>query len=476
MTKSTQTSKTGGKEKTSPPDLIIIGAGPGGYVAAIKGAQLGLNVTVVEKDKPGGVCANVGCIPSKALIHLADSVREARALSDLGIRLDMQDFTWESARKRAMQAAARSASGTAHLLKKNKVTLIQDTARLLGPGRLQLASGKTMEARGVIVSTGSRPRQLAAFPFDEKVVLSSTGALGLTELPARLLVIGGGAIGCEFAYVFNTFGVEVTIVEVLDRLLPLADPEVGALLERAFNKQGIKVFTKTRAEGFERKGDHLVVPLTGPQDKKRPLDCDAILVAIGRQPNVEEAGLAEAGVELEKGAVKVGDHYLTNLPGVYAIGDVIPTAQLAHLASKEGELAVLHFAGKSAPARVDPDLVPTAVYCEPQVASFGLTDKPAQAEGRKVAAARFPYRANGKAMACRKTEGFVKILYDQETKEILGASIIGAEATELVHELLLLKQAELLPEDAADMIHAHPTYSEVIMEVMRTVEGRAVHM
>ena len=457
-------------------DLVIIGAGPGGYVAGIRASQLGLSCAVVEKDKPGGVCLNIGCIPSKALIHQADLYRSVDELEKLGIKADVSAFEYRKVFQKSRKASEMLSKGVNFLLKKNKVELIAAAAQLKGPNEVSLSDGRTITGKNIIVATGSRPRSIPGFEFDEDLVLSSDGALMLEELPSKLIILGGGFIGVEFAHIMSSFGVDVTVVELLEKLLPIEDAEVTEVLERSFKKRGVKVHTSTKAVSMEKKDGGVSVQLQDSEGKNFSIGADKLLVVVGRAPNTEGIGLENVGIKTEKGFIPVNDCYVTSVPSIYAIGDVVNTPQLAHVASKEGEIAVEHIAGKNPAPRVDPNLIPSAVYCEPQVASFGYKERQAQEEGIKFEKATFPYRGAGKAVAIERSEGMVKVLYDPGTHEILGVHIVGADATELIHELLLAKSSELLPNDVAEMIHAHPTLSEAVMEVMRAVEGWAIHI
>jgi len=370
-------------------------------------------------------------------------------------------------------------------LKKNKVELIAGVGVIKSPHEIAVAAGRTVTGKNLLVATGSRPRAIPGFDFDEKRVLSSTGALMLEKLPKRICILGGGAIGVEFAHIMNAFGVEVHLVEMLGQLLPLEDAEAVEVLARSFKRRGIKAYVSTKATGWApagASGQTLKVSLEG-KDGVKELEVDQILVVVGRAPNTEGIGLEALGIKTEKGFIPVGDYYQTTVAGVYAVGDVIATPMLAHLASKEGEIAAEHMAhrssgqaGHATTARQDPLSVPGGVYCEPQLASFGYTEKRAVEAGLKFQKATFPYRGAGKSVAIGRTEGLVKLLVDKETREILGAHVVGAEATELIHEILLARSAELLPEDIARLIHAHPTLSEAVMEAARAAEGWAIHV
>ncbi len=457
-------------------DVAIIGSGPGGYVAAIRAAQLKLKVIVIEKDKLGGVCLNIGCIPSKALVHQADIFKSISGLEAMGVKVDTSQFDYSQIHTASRKAADTLSKGVGYLLKKNGVTVINGTAVLQSPHELIVDGQQTISAKSIIVATGSRPRSIPGFEFDENIVLSSTGILSIKKLPKKLLILGGGAIGVEFAHIMNAFGVEVHLVEMMERIIPLEDEEVSNHLRRSFLKRGIKIYTSTKASSLNKKPDGAEVFLESNNGETFSLAVDQVLVVVGRVANTDGIGLEKLGIKTEKGFILTKDYGETVVSGVYAIGDVTVTPLLAHVASKEGEIAVEHIAGLKSIAKLDINAIPSGVYCEPQVGSFGLTESKAKKAGVSYKAVSFPYKGIGKAVAIENSEGFVKILFDPGTKEILGAHVIGVEATELIHEILLAKTAELLPEDVADMIHAHPTLSEGVMEAARAVEGRAVHV
>jgi dihydrolipoamide dehydrogenase len=456
-------------------DVLIIGSGPGGYVAGIRAAQLGLKAAVIERDKVGGVCLNIGCIPSKALIHQAELYSGLPALKELGISVDTKGFDYTKVFDKSRKAADTLSKGVQFLLKKNKVDTIVGDAALSGKNEVTLKDGKKITGKNIIIATGSRPKVIPGFEFDEDRVISSTGALMLKKLPKKIVILGAGAIGVEFSHVLNAFGVEVHLVEMMDRILPIEDAEAVQVLARAFQKRGIQMYTGTKALSMKKTATSVSVMLEDKAGAKKTIDADQLLVAIGRTCNTDGIGLDKLGITTERGFIPVGDYYETKVPGIYAIGDVVPTPLLAHVASKEGEIAVEHIAGRTVEPRLDPLSIPGATYCEPQVASFGLTEWKAVEQKVPFAKASFPYRGAGKSVAVEQSEGFVKIIYDPKTKEILGAHIVGANATELIHEILLARTAELLPEDIATMIHAHPTLSEAVMESMRAVEGWAIH-
>jgi dihydrolipoamide dehydrogenase len=458
-------------------DVLILGAGPGGYVAAIRAAQLGLKVAVVEKDTPGGVCLNWGCIPSKNLIRQAEDFRSLAAMEELGVRIDRSGLDYARVHAGSRAAANTLAQGVAGLLRKNKVRVVKGRGRLAGKGKVAVEGAGTLEARNVIIATGSRPLEVKGFEFDETRVLSSTGILDLKALPRSLVVLGGGAIGCEFAFVMNAFGVAVTLVEMAEHLLPSEDFECAAVLEASFRHQGITVHTRTRALSLARGAEGVGVVLATPQGEIT-VAAEQALAVFGRRPNTGDIGLDTVGLEADaRGFIPVGDYNQTAVPGIFAIGDVTATPLLAHVASREGETAVEFIAGHTgAQARVDAALVPSAIYCEPQVAGFGLREDEAKARAVAIRKSVFPYRGIGKAVATGHAEGLVKIIADPQSGEILGAHVVGQNATEIVHELLLAKSAELLPEDLAQMIHAHPTIAEGAMEAARGLFGSPIHI
>ncbi len=457
-------------------DVLILGAGPGGYVGAIRAAQLGLKACLIEKDKPGGVCLNVGCIPSKNLLHQAELFRSRTELEAMGLSITYDAFDYAKVFERSRKAADTLSRGVQGLLKKNKVELVAGTGILTGKNEITVDKQRKITGKHIIIATGSRPRAIPGFDFDENLVLSSTGALYLNTLPKKFLILGAGAIGIEFAHIMNAFGVEVTLVEMLDRILPLEDEETVQVLDKSFRKRGVRIMTGTKALSLEKRTDGVSVLLEGKDGVRNTLDVDKALVVVGRVPNTEGIGLEALGNKTEKGFIPVGDYGQTSVPGIYAIGDVVNTPLLAHVASKEGEIAVEHIAGKASEKRIDVLSVPMAVYCEPQCGSFGYKEADLKAKNIPYKKATFPFVGIGKAVATGRAEGMVKVLFDPETHEILGAHVIGPEATELIHEMLLAKKSELLPEDIADMIHAHPTLSESVMEAMKASLGRAIHI
>ncbi len=471
-------------------DVAILGAGPGGYVGAIRARQLGLKTLVVEKEKAGGVCLNIGCIPSKALIDRATKFRSLEELARFGVRADLGAFSYAAVQETSRAAADKLSKGIDYLFKKNGVDYLAGEGRLVGSHDILVkktdGTERKVTAGAVIVATGSRPRAVPGFEFDEERVLSSTGFLMMKKLPKRMAILGAGAIGMEAAYVMASFGVQVTVVEMLSRILPMEDAEAAALARSAFEKRGVVFRTETKAFGLERPAKGPLVLSVGPasaQAAAEKIEAEAVLVAIGRAPNTADLGLEALGVRLDRGYVEVGDWYETAAAGVYAVGDIVAgEPQLAHVASSQAELAVeriAFIAGKGdAPheRRVDLRFIPSAVYCEPQVAGFGPREEALKAAGRDYKAAKFPYVGIGKAVAIGAAEGFTKVLTDPRTGELLGAAIVGAEATELIHELLLAARAELTAEEIGAMVHAHPTLSESVKELALASLGRAIHI
>ena len=457
-------------------DIIIIGAGTGGYTAAIRARQLDLKVCVIEKDKPGGVCLNWGCIPTKNIIHQAEIFNSRSVLEEMGVSVDSRKFDFSCVYEKSRDAVNNLVKGVEYLLKNNNVTLITGTAKIVTKNRVALQDGTRIIGKNILIATGSRPLQLPGFETDEKQILSSTGILALKNLPKSIVILGGGAIGCEFAYIMNAFGVKVYLVEMMDHILPFEDEETVAVLEKSFKKQGVTVMTGTRAISLEKSSKKVLVNLQVPGDGQQQIESQKVLCVFGRTPNTDGIGLENIGLKTEKEYICVGDYGQTSVPGVFAIGDVVATPLLAHVAAKEAEIAVEYMAGHPSEARIDLNAVPSAIYCQPQVASFGFREATAREQNIPYKKAIFPYQAIGKAVAIDQTKGIIKVLCDPNTTEILGAHIVGYNATELIHEILLAKATELIPEDIAKMIHAHPTLSEGIMEGMREVEGHAIHI
>lgn len=455
--------------------VVVIGGGPGGYVAAIRAAQLGLSAALVEREALGGLCLNWGCIPSKALIRAADILNLVRGADEFGITCGDLHYDLGVAVDRSRRVVEQMTKGVAYLLRKNNVAVYQGEARLHSPRQVEVGpSGERLEAENVIIASGARTRSLPGVVIDGEVVISTREALALRQPPSSLVVVGGGSAGVELAYVFRTYGSQVTIVEMLPHLLPGEDEEVSRLLERAFQKQGIQVVTGGRVEGVSLADGGAVVRVAAA-DGTRDLEAEKVLVAIGMVGNWEGFGLEAVGVRVEKSFIPVDGRLATNVAGVYAVGDVTGPPLLAHVAMAQGVAAAEAIAGRS-PSRLDYAQMPRATYCQPQVASIGLTEAQAQAQGRQVKVGRFPFRANGKAMALGEREGLAKLVADAETGEILGCHLIGPEVTELLGELALGRLLEATPAELGLAVHPHPTLSEVLKEAALAVGNEAIHI
>lgn len=455
-------------------DLAVIGAGPGGYVAAIRAAQLGLSTVLIERDRVGGICANWGCIPSKALLRNAEVVSLFRRASEFGITYDNLHLDFGHAIERSRKVVEQLTKGVEFLLRKNKVTTVRGTAALRGGGRVAIReSGQEVQAKAIILATGARNRTLPVLPIGGRTVVSSREALELKDLPTSIAIIGGGATGCEFASVYAAYGVQVSIVELLPHLLPKEDTEISEAVERAFQQQGIHVMTGTRVTGARSEGK-VTLSLQGASGAQE-LAVDRVLVAVGIQGNVEEMGLNEAGVTVEKGWVKVDEEMRTTAPNVYAIGDVTGRLPLAHVASAQGVAVVERLAGRTVPP-LNERLMPRAVYCHPQVASWGLTESEARGAGLAVRTGVFPFSANGKALALGEGHGFVKVVVDERSGALLGAHLVGPEVTELLAELSMARMLEATTREVGWLVHAHPTLSEAIKEAALAATGEAIHL
>ena len=467
------------EDNDSKFDLVIVGSGPGGYVSAIRASQLGMNVACVETEKLGGVCLNIGCIPTKALLSSALLVQEVRDGEKHGIQAEALTFDLGPAQARSAKVAEQMGRGVKGLFKKNKVTHIEGFGRLAGPGKVEVerdGERVTLEAAHVILATGSRPRGLPFLEIDEDRVLSSTGALAQTEAPGSILIVGAGAIGMEFADVFSAFGSDVTIVEALDRVLPLEDEEVSAFMARSYEKRGMDVFTSAKVAAADVREDGVHVEFRDAAGEAHALTVDRVLLAVGRAPNTEDLGLDTVGVRKdERGFIEVDERMATNVEGVYAIGDCVGRQLLAHKASHEGIVCVEHIAGEGH-GTVDYGNVPNCTYCHPEVASVGLTEAQALEKGFDVQVGKFPWVGIGRAVAAGHTDGFVKIVRDRKYSEILGAHIVGAQATELIAEFVVGRHLESTVEEMERAIHPHPTFSEGVSEAALAALGRPIHI
>jgi dihydrolipoamide dehydrogenase len=461
-------------------DVVVIGAGPAGYVCAIRASQLGKKVAIVDREWLGGVCLNVGCIPSKALLknaELAHTLRERGA--EFGFAVEGLKLDYAAAVRRSRQVADRLVKGVGFLMKKNKIDVHMGTATLAGPGQVSVRDNdrqtSTLNAKDVVVATGASTAMIPGVQADGQRVLTYLEAILQETLPKSVVIIGAGAIGLEFASLWNGYGVDVTIVEMLPRVAPLEDEEVSQELAKAFARRGIQVRTGTRVEGIEalKTTVKLQVSKDGASES---IDADQALVAIGFKPNTRDLGLEKAGVKLdERGAIAIDERMATNVPGVWAIGDVTGKLMLAHVGSAMGIVCAENIAGVETVA-LDYEMMPRATYCFPQVASFGLTEAQAKERGHDVKVGRFPFQANGKALGLGDHSGWIKLVTDARYGEILGGHLIGPEVTELLPELTLAQMMELTPAQIARNVHAHPTLSEVLMEAAHAAEGHSIHI
>ncbi|MBI2188054.1 MAG: dihydrolipoyl dehydrogenase [Acidobacteria bacterium] len=466
-------------------DVVIIGAGTGGYVAAIRAAQLGRTVAVVEKQKSlGGTCLIWGCIPTKALLEHAHALKVIQAAKEWGVTIPpgAPSIDMRQVHTRKDKVVAGLTRGIEFLFKKNKIDWIKGTARLVGGGRVDVVDGQTqtIQAADVVIATGSTPRGVPGIEIDRKRIITSDEAIHLPEVPRSLVILGSGAVGVEFASIYRRFGSEVTIVELLPRLVPLEDEAISAELEKAFRKQGIKVLTGTRVSRASAAADGVTIDARTPDGKTQSLSADILLVATGRAPFTNGLGADERGVRMEKGYITVDSLYRTSVPNVAAIGDVITVdgaahPQLAHVSSAEGILVAERLAGQDT-RPLNYDHVPNCTYCDPEIGSVGLTEAEARARGYDVRVGSCPYGVLGRAKMAGETEGFVKIVADARYDEILGVHMIGPRSTELVAEAVLALGLECTVEELIRTIHAHPTFSEALGEAAHATHGAAIHL
>lgn len=459
-------------------DVVVVGGGPGGYVAAIRASQLGFKTACVEAKHLGGICLNWGCIPTKSLLRNAEIWETVQHADEYGLQFDNVSFDFSKIIARSRGIAERMSKGVAFLFKKYKVDHIEAYGKLLSKNKLGTFDKdgtqlEEIEAKHIILATGARPRSIPGIEIDRKRVISYFEAMSLKERPERLIVLGAGAIGVEFAYFYNALGSKVTIVEMLDHILPIEDVDVSKELERNFRKKKIAMKTKHKVESITSEKDGVKVTISSDKGEE-VLEGDLALMAVGVQGNVENIGLEENGVTLDRGYIKVDEYYRTNVEGVYAIGDVVGPPWLAHVASAEGITCVEAIADKNPPP-VNYDNIPGCTYCQPQVASVGLTEKKARELGHDVKVGKFPFTASGKAVAAGHPEGFVKMIFDAKYGELLGTHIIGSEATELIAEAALGRTLETTEHELIKTVHAHPTMSEALMEATAAAYGESVN-
>ena len=458
-------------------DLIVIGSGPGGYVAAIRGSQLGMKVAVVEKAELGGVCLNWGCIPTKALLKSANVFEYIQHAKDYGIDVKDASVDFAGMVNRSREVAGSMSKGIQFLFKKNKIDVIEGFGKLKAGKKVEVDNdGKKTDysAEHIILATGARSRELPALPIDGKKIIGYRKAMTLEERPQRLVVVGSGAIGVEFAYFYNTLGTEVTIVEYMPNIVPVEDEDVSKQLGRSFKKAGMKIMTNAEVTKVDTKGKGCKVTVKTKKGEEQ-IECDVVLSAVGISTNLEGIGLEDVGVATDKGKVIVDDYYKTNIPGIYAIGDIVHGQALAHVASAEGITCVEKIAGHS-PEPIDYNNIPGCTYCSPEVASVGYTEKAAKDAGYELKIGKFPFTASGKAKAGGAPEGFVKLIFDAKYGELLGAHMIGANVTEMIAEIVAARKLETTGHEIIKTVHPHPTMSEAVMEAAADAYDEVIHL
>lgn len=469
----------------APYDVIVIGGGPGGYVAAIRSAQLGLKTAVVEKSHLGGICLNWGCIPTKALLRSAEIYHYLQHAKDYGLSADNVSFDAAAVVKRSRGVSAQLATGVGFLLKKNKVDVIWGKATLTAPGRIKVEAaenppkgvlgGGVYSAAHIILATGARPRALPGLEPDKRLIWTYFEAMVPEKMPKSLVVMGSGAIGIEFASFYQTMGTQVTVVEVMPQILPVEDEEIAALARKRLEKQGMKIFSGAKVTGVTRHADSLTAHVEDSKGVKHDITADRMISAVGVVGNVEGLGLETLGVKMERGVILADGYGRTNVPGLYAIGDVAGAPMLAHKAEHEGVICVEAIKGLH-PHPMDKAKIPGCTYCTPQVASVGLTEKKAKEQGRDIRVGRFPFVGNGKAIALGEPDGLVKTIFDKKTGELLGAHMVGAEVTELIQGFVVAMNLETTEEDLMHTVFPHPTLSETMHESVLDAYGRAIHI
>jgi dihydrolipoamide dehydrogenase len=459
-------------------DVIVVGSGPGGYVTAIRASQLGLKTAVIEKESLGGICLNWGCIPTKALLKSANVFDYINHADDYGIKVNDFKADFNSIIKRSRSVAEKMSGGVQFLMKKNKIDVIMGTGKVIPGKKVQVTDekGKNTEyaAKHIIIATGARSRQLPNLQQDGKNIIGYREAMVLPKLPKKMVVVGSGAIGVEFAYFYNAMGVDVTIVEFLPNIVPVEDEEVSKQLLRTFKKHGIKVMTESTVEKVATKGNSCTVTIKTKKGEET-INCDIVLSAVGIEANIQKIGLEEVGIVVDKGKIIVNEFYETNIPGYYAIGDAVPGPALAHVASAEGITCVEKIAGLN-PESIDYNNIPGCTYCSPEIASVGMTEKAAKEAGHELKIGKFPFSASGKASASGHNDGFIKLIFDAKYGELLGGHMIGANVTEMIAEIVAIRRLETTGHELIKTIHPHPTMSEAIMEAAAAAYGEVIHM
>ncbi len=460
-------------------DVAVLGGGPAGYVAAIRAAQLGHQVTVIEREDAGGICVKWGCIPTKALLRSAEVYNLMNRADSFGLSAEKVEYDFQKIINRSRQVATKQIKGVEYLFKKNNIEYVRGTGTLTGKNIIQVTSDdsdaeRNVKANHIILATGARPRQIPGIELDGERIVSYKEAMIFEEQPESMVIIGAGAIGVEFAYFYNTFGTEVTLVEMMPRIVPNEDEEISSALLKSFEKAGMNVLTGSKVESIKKLKKNIKVTLSN-EEEEQTVKAEKALVAIGVQGNIEGIGLDTAGVETENGRIVTDEFYRTNVDGIYAIGDVIGPPWLAHVGSREGVICVEALSGES-PIPLDYSMVAACTYCQPQVASIGLTEEQATEQGYDVKVGKYQFKPNGKAAASGETEGFVKMVIDAKYGEILGAHILGAEATELIAEVGAARTLESTWKELHNTVHAHPTLAEVIEEATGAAFNQAIHL
>ncbi len=460
-------------------DIIVIGSGPGGYVTAIRASQLGMKVAVVERAELGGICLNWGCIPTKALLKSANVFEYIKHAADYGINVKEAGADFTGIVKRSRGVADKMSNGVTFLMKKNKIDILKGTGKVKAGKKVEVTDDKGAKteyaaAKAVIVATGARSRQLPNLPQDGKKIIGYREALVLPSLPKKMVVVGSGAIGVEFAYFYNTLGVDVTVVEYMPNIVPVEDEEVSKQLERSFKKQGMKIMVESSVESVDTKGKGCVVNIKTKAGQEK-IECDIVLSAVGIETNIAGIGLEDVGIATDKGKVLVNDFYQTNIPGYYAIGDIVKGPALAHVASAEGIICVEKIAGMHVEP-LDYGNIPGCTYCSPEVASVGMTEKAAKDAGYTLKIGKFPFSASGKASAAGANDGFIKLIFDAKYGELLGAHMIGMNVTEMIAEIVAIRKLETTGHELIKTVHPHPTLSEAIMEAAAAAYGEVIHL
>jgi dihydrolipoamide dehydrogenase len=454
-------------------DIIVLGSGPGGYVTAIRASQLGLKTAIIEKESLGGVCLNWGCIPTKALLKSAQVFEYLKHAEDYGLKVENIEHDFDAVVKRSRGIADGMSNGVKFLMKKNEIDVIEGFGKLK-PGKKVEVDGKTYSADHIIIATGARSRELPSLPQDGEKVIGYRKAMTLEKQPKSIIIVGSGAIGVEFAYFYNSMGTDVTIVEYLDKIVPLEDIDVSKQLERSFKKSGIKIMTSAEVISVDTSGDGVKARVKTSKGEQI-LEADMVLSAVGIKANIENIGLEDVGIAVDRDKILVNDYYQTNIPGYYAIGDVTPGQSLAHVASAEGILCVEKIAGQHVEA-LDYGNVPGCTYCSPEIASVGLTEAQAKEQGYDIKVGKFPFSASGKASASGTKDGFVKVIFDAKYGEWLGCHMIGAGVTDMIAEAVLGRKLETTGHEVLKAIHPHPTMSEAVMEAVADAYGEVIHL